>query len=378
VAQVIRRITIAALAAALAGAVLVLPAAAQSGPQAVAAKKAKKCKKGKKAKKKKKGCKKGATGGPSGGGLPGQATPSSPTPPEKPNTPTLEVASLDVAASHVFGGNTTTGEVTLDANAPAGGQVVDLQSNNKPRASVPDTVIVPSGQKTAGFTVSTTAGPVVTATLTASIGGSQDTAQVSVVDTASVASVRLERHCLSTETGTYPSNRVTLDIPAEQDTAVTLSDNPSGFLTLPPTVTVPQGSTTAFFSLDATAEAPAVTVTATLGASSAHDTASVNATQVEPKAADLTVDPNVIDVGTSSTSGTITLDCEALSDTTVQLSSDDPRVVVPSTPVSIPEGHISLTFSIGTSAAPVGDYTIHATVGGVTKDAPLTVTNLGT
>jgi hypothetical protein len=375
VALLIRRITIAALAAFLTGAVLVLPAAAKNGPQAVAAKKAKKCKKGKKGKKKK-GCKKGSSGGSSGGGIPGQATPSSPTQPDKPEFPALEVEDLEVAANHVFGGHTTTGQVTVDSPAPVGGQVVDLQSDSG-RASVPDTVTVQSGQTTAGFVVNTTAGPPAPVTLTASIGGSQDTAQLMVVDTASVASVKLERRCLTTETGTYPSNRVTLDIPAPADTAVTLSSDPEGPLTLPDTVTVPEGSTTAFFSLDAVAETPSVTVTASLGTSSANANALVGATAPAPKASDLTVDPDIINVG-SGTHGTVQLDCEALADTTVQLSSDDPRVIVPSTPVSIPVGALSFTFSIESSTAPVGEYTIHATVGGVTKDAPLTITTLGT
>jgi hypothetical protein len=377
VALLIRRITIAALAAFLTGAVLVLPAAAKSGPQAVAAKKAKKCKKGKKGKKKKKGCKKGSSGGSSGGGIPGQATPSSPTQPDQPEFPALQVEDLEVAASHVFGGNSTTGQVTVDSPARPGGQVVDLLSSNKPRASVPDSVIVPEGQTSVGFVVNTTAGSPTTATLTASIGGSQDTAQLMVVDTASVASVKLERRCLTTETGTYPSNRVTLDIPAPADTAVNLSSNPGGFLTLPDTVTVPEGSTTAFFSMDAVAETPSVTVTATLGTSSANADALVGATAPDPKASDLTVDPNIIDVG-SNTHGTVELDCEALAGTTVQLTSDDPRVIVPANPVSIPEDALSYTFSIDSSTAPVGDYTIHATVGGVTKDATLTITTLGT
>ncbi|HSD23392.1 MAG TPA: hypothetical protein VLB79_03610 [Solirubrobacterales bacterium] len=367
----LRRITIAVLAAFLAGAVLAVPASAKSGQQAVSSKKAKtkkkKCKKKKKKKgKKSKGCK---TGGSSGAGLPGQATPSEPTPPDRPTTPpTLHVASLGVSANPVLAGGSTTGQVTLDAAAASGGQQVDLQSNSA-RVSVPSYVVVAPGQKNASFPVTTTTGGPVTATLTGSIGASNATTQLSVVDHASVSSVKLERQCFTF--GPFSSNRVSLDVPAPDDTLVSLSSD-SAALTVPSGVTVPLGSTSAFFSANAVSDSPSVTVTATLGTSQATDTASVSSTDPATHANDLTVDPDAVVAGGGST-GTVTLDCEAPpGGTTVTLSADS-GVGVPAN-VIVPAGQLSVGFPI-TTAAVLGDgqYDVSATAGGDTVHATLTI-----
>jgi hypothetical protein len=377
VTLVIRRITIVVLAVALAGAVLAVPALSKSGPAAVAAKKAKKkCKKAKKGKKakKRKGCKRGGSAGATG--LPGQATPSKPTPPDPPTTPpTLHVADLGVSPNTVLAPNSATGQVTLDAAAPSGGQQVDLQSDTA-RVTLPSYVVVAPGQTNASVPVNTTLGPPVTATLTGSVGASTATTQLSVVDTASVSAVKLERQCFTF--GPYSSNRVSLDVPAPDDTLVSLLSD-SAALTVPSGVTVPSGSTSAFFSVNAVSDSPSVTVTASLGASQATDTASVSSTDPATHADDLTVDPDTIVAGGGST-GTVTLDCEAPpGGTTVTLSSADPGVTFDSTgtqsaTVNVPEGQLGADFTISTDAAlDDGQYDVSATAGGVTVPATLTI-----
>jgi hypothetical protein len=375
---VIRRITIAVLAAALAGAVLAVPASSKGGPEAVAAKKAKKkkckkSKKGKKSKKKRKGCK-GGSGTASGTGLPGEATPSSPTKPDGPTTPSnLQVAGLSVTANSVLAGDSTTGQVTLDAAASAAGQQVDLQSDTA-RVTVPSYVVVAPGQKNASFPVTTTSGGPVTATLTASIGDSNATTHLSVVDHASVSSVKLERQCFTL--GPFSSNRVSLDVPAPDDTLVSLSSD-SAALTVPSGVTVPSGSSSALFSVNAVSDSPLVTVTATLGSSQATGTASVSSTDPATHADDLTVDPDTVVAGGGS-NGTVTLGCEAPEGgTTVTLSSADPGVTFDSTgtqsaTVNVLEGQLSADFTISTDGAlEDGQYDVSATVG---ADTPVHAT----
>jgi trimeric autotransporter adhesin len=367
VSLVVRRITIAVLAAFLGGAVVVVPALAKDGPQAVAAKKAKKkCKKGKKGKKKRKGCKGGGLSG-SGAGLPGQATPSSPTPPDQPAT--LHVTSLGVSANPVLAGNSTTGQVSLDAPAAAGGQQVDLQSDTA-RVSVPAFVVVAPGATNASFPVDTTSGTPVTATLTGAIGPSNATTQLSVVDTASVSSVKLERQCFTF--GPFSSNRVSLDVPAPSDTAVTLVSDDTSALTVPSSVVVPSGSSSAFFSANAIGASPSVTVTASLGASQKTDSASVSATDPATQAAGLSVDPDTVVPGEGST-GTVTLDCEAPpGGTTVTLASDS-GVGVPAS-VNVPAGELSVDFNITTGAGLAdGQYDVSATAGGNTVHATVTI-----
>jgi hypothetical protein len=369
VALVTRRITIAVLAAFLVGAVLAVPASSSSGPQAAAAKKAqKKCKKGKKGKKKAKRCKRGS-GGTSGVGLPGQATPATPKQPNPPGTPpTLHVASVSATPNPVFAGNSTTGLVTVDAPAPSGGQQVDLQSSDS-SVDVPASVIVAPTQTTATFQVNTTEAVAATSTLTASIGGSNATTQLNVVDEASVSSVQLERQCF-TPFRPFSSNRVSLDVPAPEDTLVGITSD-SAALEVPAGVTVPDGSTSAFFSVNAVSDAPSVTVTATLGTSQASDTASVSATDPPSHVDDLTLEPDAVVAGNGS-QGTVTLECEAPADTTVTLAADSGIGLPPGNVVTVPAGELSATFNITTEGDLTdGQYDISATVG---ADTPVQAT----
>ena len=69
--------------------------------------------------------------------------------------PTL--ASLALQPTRVVGGGTATGTVTLAAAAPAGGSVVALASSNTALATVPASVIVAAGARTASFPITTTA-----------------------------------------------------------------------------------------------------------------------------------------------------------------------------------------------------------------------------
>jgi hypothetical protein len=360
VSLVVRRITIAVLAAALAGAVLAVPALSAGGPAVVAKKKAKKCKKAKKAKKKKrKGCKTtGGGGGTSGIKLPGEATPSTPTPPEQPGA-APHMSSVGVAADPVYAGSSTTGTVLIDGAAPAGGQAVSLGSTD-PSVSVPASVVVPAGQTSTSFGVNTTTGVAATSTLSGSIDTSTASTQLHVVDSASVSSVKLERQCFTF--GPFASNRVILDIPAPSDTLVGLVSDDTSALTVPAGVTVPSGSNSAFFSVNAVGASAAVTVTASLGSSEATDTASVSDTEPIPTAADLSVDPDTVVAGQDSTA-TVTLDCEApAAGTTVDLSADT-GIGVP-TSVIVPAGELSTTFNVTTAGTlDDGQYDITATVG---------------
>jgi hypothetical protein len=374
VSVLIRRITLAALMAALVGGTFALPASSSAGPVAHAAK----CKKGKKGKHKKK--KKCAPAGQSGGSsLPGQATHPTAAPPSQPQVPPSPlVNAIGVASNPVLAGDSTSGQVTISDPAPAGGQSVDLESSNPARAAVPATVVVASGQTTANFPVDTTSGPLVTATLTAAIAGSSADTDLHVVSTPSVASVALEKHCFTL--GSFSANRVTLDVPAPADTTVQLaSSNDLALSVSPPsTTTVPAGSKIALFSVTALAPASPVTVTATLAPSEAEDSASVSLTPPSPAVTSLSIDPPSVVVGGTAT-GTVTLNCEATgSGTVVNVVSDLPGVAAPaSSPVTIPAGQRTGTFQINTSGAGTAHISADTGSGGA-QQATLHVTDLGT
>jgi hypothetical protein len=373
----IGRIALAFLVLALAAGSVAIPASADHGG-AVVAKSKSKCKK-KKAKRaaaaKKKKCKRGGAGG-AATSLPGQATHPTTTQPKLPPQPPVpqarQVSSVTLTTGTVLGGNSTSGQVTLDDVAPTGGQQVDLTSDVPARVKVPASVVVISGQKTASFLVDTSFGAPVTAMLKGSIGASNATAALKVVDRPSVASVKLQRQCFAP--GTWPTNRVTLDIPAPDDTIVALGSD-SASLELPlPTVTVPSGSTSALFSVsvDPLAAPAEATVSATAPSTPTQsDSAFVNPTD-PPKAADLQLNPSTV-VPSESSTGTVTLDCEAPPGTQVTLTSSDPAVEVP-TSLDVDEDDLSADFTITVTGTPEGgSATISATAGGVTKDAMLIV-----
>ena len=89
--------------------------------------------------------------------------------------------SLALNPSSVQGGMSSTGTVTLSGNAPTGGAVVNLSSNNSAVASVPASVIVPAGSTTAMFTTNTSAvSASMDVTISASYSGATKTATLTV------------------------------------------------------------------------------------------------------------------------------------------------------------------------------------------------------
>ena len=368
VSVLIRRITLAALVASLAGGTLAMPASSKTGPVASASK----CKTGKKGghKKKKRKC-----GRPSVSSMPGQATHSTPTQPPPP-PPTAQVSVIGVTDNPVLAGDSTTGHVTINRTAPTGGQTVTLQSDQPARAAVPANVVVAAGQTSATFTVDTTAGASVTATLTASIGAGNVNTQLSVVSDPSVKSVALERQCF-TGPSTFNSNRVSLDVPAPADTPVALQSSNPLVLTVPPTVSVPSGSSSALFGVATVAPSSSVTVTATLGSSQATDSASVSPTSPNPEVTGLALAPDTVTAG-NSTAATVTLDCEApAGGAVVDLSSSLAGVTVPLT-VTVAQDQLSATFQVTTVGTTRGDATIIASRGDSQQTAVLHVNDLGT
>jgi hypothetical protein len=93
----------------------------------------------------------------------------------------VSLSSLTLNPMNVFGGQSSTGTVTLTGPAPAGGAQVFLSSSNG-AASVPSSLIVPAGATSATFAVNTTFVFVSTsATLSASYNGTSRSATLGVL-----------------------------------------------------------------------------------------------------------------------------------------------------------------------------------------------------
>lgn len=168
-----------------------------------------------------------------------------------PPTPPPTLVSLLLNPSSVIGGQTSQGTVTLSNPAPAGGAVVTLSSNNG-AASVPANVTVSGGALSASFTVNTT--PVSSAT-SATIAANYNNSNVSATLSIGAASplpalTALTLNPASVRGGWTSTGTVTLSGPAPAGGAViTLSSSNTNVATVPASITVPAGATSATFTV---------------------------------------------------------------------------------------------------------------------------------
>jgi hypothetical protein len=186
-------------------------------------------------------------------------------------------SALAISPSSVTGATSSpTGVVTLNGPAPAGGAQVVLSSNSA-AASVPaNGVTVPAGATTASFTLTTSAvATSTTVTISASFGGGTQTATLTVLPPI-VSSLTLNPTSviggpLGASTGT-----VTLNGPAPAGGAHVLLSSNNAAASVPSSVTVPAGATTATFTV--TTNVVVLSTTATISASYNSTTKSANLT----------------------------------------------------------------------------------------------------
>lgn len=153
-------------------------------------------------------------------------------------------------------------------------------------------------------------------------------------------------------------------------TVVSLSDN-SGATSVPSSITVPAGATSQTFTIstNAVANDTTVTITATYNGKSKQTALTVQA----PVPALLSLNPNSLTGGASST-GTVTLDSPAPSGgLVVALTSDNSAAKVPST-VTVPAGAKSAQFTVTTNTVTVNqEATITASYNGVSQKAYIVI-----
>jgi hypothetical protein len=168
--------------------------------------------------------------------------------------PPSTLSSLTLSPASVTGGNSSAGKVTLTAVAPAGGAQITLSSGNTAAARVPASVTVAAGATTASFTVSTSAvSASTTVTIFASFSGVTKTASLTVTPVppppATLSSLTLNPSSviggLQSSTG-----RVTLTAPAPAGGATVLLSSSSGAASVPSSVFVPAGATSATFTVN--------------------------------------------------------------------------------------------------------------------------------
>jgi hypothetical protein len=206
-----------------------------------------------------------------------------------PPPPPIGPASLSVSPATVEGGNPVTGTVFLSVGAPAGGLVVTLSSSNTAAATVPATMIVHGGLSSGTFPVSTLAGSVTRiTTITASANGVSRTANLTVTPSAAASLSTVAVNPASVTGGASSQGTVTLTSPAPAGGfAVSLSSG-NAAATVPASVSVAQGATSAIFAIATGAVTASTSVTITASAGGLTRTATLTVTP-QPQAATLTV-----------------------------------------------------------------------------------------
>lgn len=173
----------------------------------------------------------------------------------------LLIASVALDPVSLRGGHASTGTVTLNGAAPAGGAVVSLVSDNA-AATVPASVTVAAGATSATFGVATTpAGAATTATISASYAGSTQSATLAVQPPGLVSLTLNPARLVG---GNPATGTITLSDPAPAGGAVVTLSSSSPVAGVPGSVTVAAGATTATFSV--TTQAVTSEVAATIGA----------------------------------------------------------------------------------------------------------------
>ena len=295
------------------------------------------------------------------------------------NPPPPVLSGVSVNPSSVVGGNASTGTVTL--SAPQTGATTIALSTPAPTtvAKMPASVTVPAGATSASFTITTS--PVTSQfnmNIFADLAGSPGQSALLLITPGGPTTVSgVTTNPTSVVGGTSATGTVTLTGAAPSGGAVvtlskSFSNGGTGTVpaTIPASVTVPAGQTTASFTIGTSS------VTAT---TNVRISAAFNGTTT---AVDMTLFPLLAGVsfngnanGGSPITGTVTLSGPAPSGgTVVTLSSANPSVVTVPASVTIPAGQTSVDFTANT--APVTQTTsvnVSASSGGTTVSTTLFV-----
>ena len=261
----------------------------------------------------------------------------------------LKLTGLSLNPSTMTGGTTTsTGTVTLSKSAPSGGTVVSLGNQWPSYVDVPNTVVVPVGASSVDFSISSPQMWQVAFTdnITATLGA-DSFSQTLTVATYALQSVTVSPSGIGS--GGATTGLVTIGSPAPAGGwVVNLVSSSPYFVSVPATVTVAAGATTASFSITTRSNTPAATYTI-----SAHDTVIYRSGSFSVTicpVSSVSVNPTTIAAGATAT-GTVTLSSPAPSGGwVVNLSSALPsELTVPAT-VTVPSGATSATFNVTTRA----------------------------
>jgi len=185
----------------------------------------------------------------------------------------IPAVQLALASSSVVGGNNVGGTVTIADSAPISGANVNLQSSDS-IAKAPSFVNIPSGQNSTSFTITTAAVTAAqTVTITATYGSLKQSATLTVNPPASPTLTGVAVSPDHVTGGTNATGTVTLGAAAPLGGIAVGLKSSSASAQVPLLFSVPQGATTASFTISTSHVTSTQTVTITATAGSVSQTA---------------------------------------------------------------------------------------------------------
>lgn len=163
------------------------------------------------------------------------------------------LSSVTVTPSSATGGISRTGTVTLTGVAPAGDVVVNIASSIA-AAQVPASITIPANASSANFTVATSSVSTLTAgNISANYNSVTKSATITLLPPASAALTTLTLNPSTVVGGASSTGRVTLSAPAPSGgIVVNLSSSHPYRASVPATVTILSGSSSATFAITTT------------------------------------------------------------------------------------------------------------------------------
>jgi len=273
------------------------------------------------------------------------------------------IAAVTLAASTIAGGASTTGRVVLNTAPPKGSNlVVTLSADSAAVHFAATTVTVAGGSTTGGFSVTTDAVASSTpVTITGTDANGRHAAVVLTLTSPVISNFTLAKASITfgTTTGT-----VILNAKAPTGGKVVTLASSDGLVSVPSSVTVPAGTTSATFTVTPEASTVLTTVTITATTGSVSKTATI---KVNPPLATLAVGTATI-TGAGTTTATVTLSDSAPSAIQVGITSNQARVTLsgsavsgasPNQVVTVAQGAKTATFTVNVAA---GNTTVAAVV----------------
>ena len=282
------------------------------------------------------------------------------------------LSSIACAPPTVADGDSSVCTIDLSGPAPTGGAAVSVTSSSSV-FGVPATVTVPSGAISTTMNTSTsTATGSQSTTITASYGGITQTASVSATPpvstsglTCTLPTISGTQYMASSSTATC-TVKLTSASGAPQSYALSSS---AATLTVPASVRVPAGATSATFTATAgtiTSGTPSVTLTAR-----GYGATQTVSFRLAVLVSSLTCNPTAINSNTSTTC-TVTLSQKASAATSVAVSTSNSKLSVP-TSVNVLAGKSSATFAGTTGGVDYAMVTLTAALNSLSKIAAVSI-----